>query len=114
MPPDQKEYGDTAPKPPADGSPDVSRFITWWQERVLSARKFHKDAFKRMEEDSNFIRGLMWDGQKLEEDARYTVNIVQSEVASSVASLYAKNPTFTVERKTRMDFAIWDESPQTL
>lgn len=95
-------------------SSDASNYIKWWTDRILSARKFHSPAFKRMSEDSLFVRGIQYDGQKIEEDKRYVVNVTQSEVAASVAALYAKNPTFAVKRKPRMDFAIWDENPQTL
>lgn len=119
MPPDQTFKGDMAPDAP-DGTDaaGVEKFITWWQERVLAARKFHAPAFKRMQEDSDFVRGKQWESGQSDEQAaaddRYVVNICQSEVAASVAALYAKNPTFTVTRKPRMDFAIWDENPQSL
>lgn len=109
--------GDNVPdqlnKEAPPGSRDAKAYITWWQDRILSARQFHKDAFTRMMEDSRFVRGLQWDGQQSENDPRYVVNIAQSEVAASVATLYAKNPTFTVKRKPRMDFAIWDENPKS-
>lgn len=89
---------------------DAKNYINWWVDRIMSARTYHKDSFRRMMEDSMFVRGLQWDGQKSEDDKRYVVNIAQSEVAASVATLYAKNPTFTVKRKPRMDFKIWDEN----
>ena len=95
------------------GLENAKAYINWWTDRILSARQFHKDAFTRMMEDSRFVRGLQWDGQQSENDPRYVVNIAQSEVAASVATLYAKNPTFTVKRKPRMDFAIWDENPKS-
>lgn len=94
--------------PPEGGN--ASTYITWWVDRIMSARTYHKDSFRRMMEDSMFVRGLQWDGQKSEDDTRYVVNIAQSEVAASVATLYAKNPTFSVKRKPRMDFKIWDEN----
>lgn len=95
------------------GSEDAKAYITWWTDRILAARNFHKDAFKRMVEDSMFVRGLQWSNQKTVDDPRYVVNIAQSEVAASVATLYAKNPTFTAKRKPRLDFKIWDENPKT-
>ena len=95
------------------GSEDAAKYIAWWQDRILSARQYHSDAFTRMMEDSRFVRGIQWDNQTDVTDPRYVVNIAQSEVAASVATLYAKNPTFTAKRKPRMDFAIWDENPKT-
>jgi hypothetical protein len=95
------------------GSEDAAKYIAWWQDRILSARQYHSDAFTRMMEDSRFVRGIQWDNQSDVTDPRYVVNIAQSEVAASVATLYAKNPTFTAKRKPRMDFAIWDENPKT-
>lgn len=104
-------------QPPADAGVDnpagVKANITWWQDRVLSARKFHAPAFKIIDEDSQFASGLQWPGQTSVEDERYVVNIVQSEIAASVATLYAKNPTFTAKRRPRMDYAVWDEDPKT-
>jgi len=99
-----------------DAPPEATNskaYIAWWQDRILSARLYHKDAFTRMMEDSRFVRGLQWDNQADVNDPRYVVNIAQSEVAASVATLYAKNPTFTAKRKPRQDFAIWDENPRT-
>jgi hypothetical protein len=110
-PPDQKAFGDVAPAIPGEGG-DVKAFINWWQTQILSSRKWHSPAFQRMQEDSDLVRtGSTWAKTDTE---KYVVNLAQSEVAASVATLYAKNPTFTVTRKPRLDFAIWDENPQTL
>ena len=92
-------------------------FISWWTDRILSARKLRGKSFKRMRANSLFARGVQWENQgddaaNGKRDDRYIVNIVQSEIAASVATLYAKNPTFTVKRKPRMDFRIWDEDPK--
>jgi len=108
LPPDQKL---DMSEPP--GSEDAKQFITWWSDRIVKAREFHAPAFKRMAENQRFRRGLQWDGQTTEEEHRYIVNIAQSEVANSVATLYAKNPVFKVKRRPRMDFAIWDEDPKS-
>jgi len=97
--------------PPSDAN--AKEYINWWIDRITSARKYHKDSFRRMMEDSMFVRGIQWNGQQNEDDTRYVVNIAQSEVAASVATLYAKNPTFTAKRKPRMDFKIWDENQAT-
>ena len=98
---------------PMPDKQDASKFILWWSDTITSAKQFHKPAFDRMYEDMDFVRGNQWPGQT-DKDDRYVVNIAQSEVAASVATLYAKNPTFTAKRRPRMDFAIWDENPESL
>lgn len=102
-----------APTPPDEKDPQkVKAFISWWEDRIRSAISFHEPAFKKMRKGMKFVRGYQWSDN--DNDDRYTVNLAQSEVAASVATLYAKNPTFVVKRKPRMDFAIWDENPQML
>lgn len=120
----------------AEGSPEMGAptpdkagakaFISWWQDTVLAGRKFHEPAYRIMYEDSKFIRSIQWDGQRdpmsagegnfnnLSTQEKYVVNVVQSEVQASVSTLYAKNPTFKVDRKPRMDFKLWDESPKSM
>lgn len=110
--PDQVDRGEI-PTVGQEGTPQAKQYISWWQDRILTTRKMREPDFKIMHEDSRMARGLQWDGQKDLNDPRYVVNIVQSEIAASVATLYAKNPTFTAKRKPRMDFAIWDENPKT-
>lgn len=111
-PPDQILDLSQAPNEEQAGS-DPATFITWWEDRIIKAKKFWEKDFKRMKEDSMFVEGIQWPNQTAEDD-RYVVNLCQSEVTAAVSTLYAKNPTFTVKRKPRMDFAIWDESPETL
>lgn len=109
-PPDQDPYmTENIP----DQNKNTKDFINWWQERIQSWRSHCKERYEIMIEDQRFRRGLQWDGQKTIKDDRYVVNEVQSEIAASVATLYAKNPTFSARRKPGLDFAIWDEIPST-
>lgn len=105
--PDQRKVNE----PP--GQQDAKAFITWWCGRIQDVRKKREETFKRMAENGRFARGIQWDNQKTQKDERYIANITQSEIAASVATLYAKNPTFTAKRRPRLDFTIWDENPKT-
>ena len=109
-PPDQKL--DLSQIPDQENN-DAKAYIQWWEDRILKAKQYWSDDYKKMKEDSDFIDGLQWPNQEKDDD-RYVVNICQSEVTASVSTLYAKNPTFTVKRKPKLDFAIWDEDIDTL
>lgn len=102
--------------PPEQASPDdkqgVKTYISWWQGQIQQALKHYKEDFESFDENSNLVRGLHWSNNP--KDDRYVVNLIQSEIEASVATLYAKNPTFSVRRRPRMDFAIWDETPEEL
>ena len=96
-----------------ENSPEsVRTYIRWWIDCIKNTERFRSKRFERMARCSKFVRGEMWEGQ-LEDEDRYTVNIIQSEVQASVATLYAKDPTFVAKRKQRLDFKLWDENPKT-
>lgn len=88
-------------------------YIKWWIDQIFSAKKFRKDTFKAMRRCSSLVRGKQWDGQQ-ENDCRYVVNVIQSEIQAATSSIYAKNPTFVAKRKKRLDFKLWDENQKTL
>ena len=44
----------------------------------------------------------------------YKVNLAGRHVKQKTAALYAKNPKATARRRESLDFAIWDENPQSL
>lgn len=87
--------------------------VARWLDDVRAAKDHHKDAFKQMKDDIKFAKGLQWPGQAAKDD-RYVVNLVLRHIQQRVAALYAKNPTMVAKRKPRMDFAMWDESPEQL
>lgn len=81
---------------------------------VKAARKFWDADFKRMRKDMDFLLGLQYAGQtSIDDDDRYTANIVQRHVQQRTAAIYAKNPTVVARRKQMLDFQIWDENPLT-
>lgn len=102
----------TAPDP----QPDAARaeLVKAWQARIVYTRAQRSAQFERMRRDMAFARGIQWPGQTSLDDPRYVVNITQRHVAQRTAALYAKNPTFVAERRQTLDFAEWDERPDSL
>lgn len=72
-------------------------------------RHFEK-AFKRMHRDMHVA---MWGADKDWNEENYRANISGRHVKMKTAALYAKNPKIVARRKPTLDFAIWDENPQT-
>ncbi|HEV2155413.1 hypothetical protein [Bradyrhizobium sp.] len=74
-------------------------------------KRHHAKAFKRMRRDM-FIatngRDETW------AESNYKANIAGRHVKNKVATLYAKNPKATARRAEKLDFALWDEDPQSL
>lgn len=99
----------TPPDVPEERRQGVAKLM---QEVKLDKAHYESD-FKQMRADMDFARGWQWPDQQGWEDDRYTANIVQRHVNQRVSALYAKNPTFVARRKPRMDFAVWDENPQS-
>jgi hypothetical protein len=78
---------------------------------IKSDKKFHDKAFKNMHRDM-FI--AMHGREETWNEKSYKANISGRHVKQKTASLYAKNPKATAKRTERLDFAVWDEDPQTL
>lgn len=78
---------------------------------IKSDAKFFENDFKQMRDDMFAAfhgRNRGWS------DNNYKANITGRHVKQKTASLYAKNPKATAKRKPRLDFAVWDEDPQSL
>lgn len=74
-------------------------------------KEFHKKAFDRMRRDMHVAT---WGAEKDWGEDRYRANIAGRHVKQRTAALYAKNPKATARRREQMDFASWDENPQSL
>lgn len=98
-----------APEPDAARSALVQR----WLDDVKCARKHWEKDFKRMRRNMKFAGGKQWPGQT-EEDDRFMVNLIQRVLKSTVSALYAKNPTVVAKRRNRLDFKLWDGSPEAV
>lgn len=93
--------------------PSRAAFVKRWLDDVVAARAHWKKDFDRMRRNMRFANGLQWPGQT-ENDDRFMVNLVQRVIKSTVAALYAKNPTVVAKRRPKLDFTIWDGRPETI
>lgn len=96
-----------------DVEPARSALVKRWLASIKSAEKHHEKAFKRMRADEDFALGKQYPDQG-DDDERYRVNLVLRHMSQRTAALYARNPTFTAKRRKRMDFKLWDETPESL
>lgn len=79
--------------------------------KIRKDKAHHKQAFAKMREDMRIARtGCVgnWDPKD------YTANIIGRHVKQKTAALYAKNPKAVAGRRETLDFAIWDENPDSL
>lgn len=95
-------------------TPEPARraLVTRWLDDVSAAKKHWDKDFKRMRRNMQFAGGKQWPNQT-ETDDRFTVNLVQRVIKSTVSSLYAKNPTVIHKRRQKLDFTIWDGRVET-
>ena len=79
--------------------------------RIKADKAHHAKAFGRMRRDM-FVamhgREESWD------EKNYTANIAGRHIKQKTAALYAKNPKAVARRRETLDFAVWDESPDSL
>lgn len=99
----------------SDGEPDARPSDTAFAQKlakvIKSDKKFHEKAFDRMARDMHVA---MHGAEKEWAKGNYRANIIGRHVKQKTASLYAKNPKATAKRPESLDFAIWDEDPQSL
>lgn len=79
--------------------------------RVKADKRHHKRAFDRMRRDM-FV-AMNGRTEDWNEDY-YRANIAGRHVKQKTAALYAKNPKAVAKRRETLDFAVWDESPDSL
>ncbi len=78
---------------------------------IRDDKKFHDKAFKRMQRD---MQVAMHGHEKDWSEKNYKANITGRHVKQKTAALYAKNPKAVARRRETLDFAIWDETPESL
>lgn len=93
--------------------PARAALVKRWLDDVAQARLHWKPAFDQMRRNMRFANGKQWPGQTANDD-RFMVNLVQRVIKSTVAALYAKNPTVVAKRRPKLDFVIWDGRPETI
>ncbi|WP_068314956.1 hypothetical protein [Polycladidibacter hongkongensis] len=92
-----------------DGAPAL---VTKILARIKADLARWKSDFDRMREDQEFAR----QGATSEwvNNGCYVANLTHQHVRMKTAALYAKDPKAVARRRPRLDFAIWDESDQSL
>lgn len=81
------------------------------QKRIRGDKKHHEQAFKRMRDDMHMARHGA--DEKWPKD-NYRANLVGRHIKQKTAALYAKNPKAVARRRKTLDFAVWDEDPDSL
>jgi hypothetical protein len=107
-PADEKLIPRETPEPSEARSALVNR----WTKDIQEAKKHWKKDFERMRRNMEFAYGKQWPGQT-DNDGRYVANLAQRVIKTSVASLYAKNPTVVYQRRRKLDFTLWDGKQET-
>lgn len=79
--------------------------------KVKADKAHHKEAFARMRRDM-FV--AMHGREETWDESNYAANIAGRHVKQKTAALYAKNPKAVAKRRETLDFAVWDESPDSL
>lgn len=80
-------------------------------KRIRADKLFHQKAFKTMREDMLIART----GAKANyPEASYRANFTGQHVRNKTATLYAKNPKIRARRRETLDFAVWDETMESL
>lgn len=89
----------------------VSENVSKWSNKIIAAKKFFEDDFKRMREDMKIAK--QGGSDEWVKGGNYTVPIVNRYINQSVAGLYAKNPTAIAEKRKTLDYTLWDGKPDT-
>ena len=95
----------------AQAAPSSVALVQKLIQRIKADKRHHGPAYKQMREDMHLAR-LGRDKEKSK--YMYTANIVGRHVKMKTAALYAKNPKAVARRRETLDFAVWDENPQSL
>lgn len=100
------------PRTPPEVEDTRAALVGKWCARMRSTRERCRPVFKRMRDDMLLAR----EGAAKEWADRgdYVANIVQRHVNGKVAALYARDPRAEWKRRPRLDFTIWDGTPDHL
>jgi hypothetical protein len=104
--PDEVYSGDK-PKPAENELAQVKKIL----RTIKYDKERHEKAFNRMRRDM-FI-AMNGREESWHEDL-YAANIAGRHVKTKTNALYAKNPKAVARRRETLDFAIWDENPDSL
>jgi hypothetical protein len=96
-----------APEPPERVLKHVARIT----QTIKDDKEHHSKAFTQMKTD--MFMAMKGRSKDWSED-NYKANFLGRHVKTKTAALYAKNPKATAKRAERLDFAVWDENPESL
>ena len=96
-----------APPPPERVLAHVNRVI----QTIKDDKSHHAKAFSQMKTD--MFMAMKGRSKDWSED-NYKANFLGRHVKTKTSALYAKNPKATAKRAERLDFAVWDENPESL
>lgn len=91
--------------------PGPKEFVNKYQKKILASKSYFEKDFKRMREDMVIARHGA--SKEWVDQGNYTVPIIKRYLNQAVASLYAKNPTATAEKRKTLDYKLWDGKPET-
>jgi hypothetical protein len=91
--------------------PSDAALVNQIAKRIRGDKKFHEKAFKMMREDMLVARTGATRNYPAES---YRANFTGQHVRQKTASLYAKNPKIRAKRRETLDFAVWDETIDSL
>jgi hypothetical protein len=86
-------------------------------EWATETRAFWKPIFDRIKEEQDFAAGHQWPSDykcKGDEREPFIGDVIQQMLNRKTASLYAKNPTPEAKMAEKMNYAVWDESQESL
>jgi hypothetical protein len=101
----------TAPKNDEEPNEAVKAQVNKIIKTIKLDKAHHAKAFKRMKRDMFMA---MHGREETWSEKNYKANIAGRHVKQKTATLYAKNPKATAKRAERLDFALWDEDPQSI
>lgn len=90
----------------------VQALIRTITRKIKDDKAHHKKAFDRMR--ANMQVAMHGADKDWISGNNYKANISGRHVRQKVAALYAKNPKTAARRRDTLDFAVWDENPQSL
>ena len=109
----QEPTPDNAPGMTSDATlPERDRkLVSELIRRIKDDKRHHEKAFKRMRRD---MKIAIWGSDEDWNEDSYRANVTGRQVKMKTAALYAKNPKSVARRRETLDFAVWDENPETL
>ncbi len=108
---DSDDQMSAAQAEPSNQPADDKKLVSKLTARIQADRKKREKTFQKMRENMQLVRR---GAPKEWPQDNYVVNIIGRHINQKTAALYAKNPKPAARRPERMDFAIWDETQDSL